>query len=183
MSEVRISGGALRGRKLTVPKPARPTEGRVREALFSIWAGSVEGARFLDLFAGSGAVGFEAYSRGARAVVLVDASKEVARELARSRERLAIPASAAAIVTAQLPAARLPVDTIFDLIFADPPYAFERHRELLEMAAPLLGPGGELVLEHATRDPAPLAGGGLILDRERLYGGSALAFYRAANPT
>jgi 16S rRNA (guanine966-N2)-methyltransferase len=69
---VRITGGAFRGRGLTVPAGARPTEGRVREALFSIWRDRLAGSRFLDLFAGSGAVGIEAAGRGALWVVCVD---------------------------------------------------------------------------------------------------------------
>lgn len=182
MSELRISGGLFRGRKIAVPDPARPTEGRVREALFSIWGDQVDGARLLDLFAGSGAIGFEALSRGAAAVVLVDESRAVTAALDRSRERLGISSAAATILTLKLPAARLPASGSFDLIFADPPYAFDRHLELLEMVGPLLAAEGEFVLEHAARAGAPAAGGGLTLNREKSYGGSALAFYRAAGP-
>ena len=69
---LRIAGGAHRGRRLAVPQGARPTQDRVREALFSIWGERVRGARFLDLFAGSGAVGIEALSRGAATATFVE---------------------------------------------------------------------------------------------------------------
>lgn len=180
MSELRLSGGLLRGRKIAVPQLARPTEGRVREALFSIWGATVEGARLLDLFAGSGAIGFEAMSRGARAIVLVDSSKEAAATLGRSRDLLGIAKNDAQILIATLPAKKLPVQGRFELIFADPPYTFDRYEELLRMVEPLLAEGGELVLEHAAKSPLPAACGSLLLNDERRYGGSALGFYRAA---
>jgi 16S rRNA (guanine(966)-N(2))-methyltransferase RsmD len=180
MNELRLSGGLLRGRKIAVPELARPTEGRVREALFSIWGEAVAGARLLDLFAGSGAIGFEALSRGARAVVLVDSSRQAATTLGQSRDKLGIAKSEAQILTAALPAEKLPVEGSFELIFADPPYTFDRYDELLRMAGPLLAAGGEFVLEHASKAPLPAAGGGLELKDERRYGGSALGFYRHA---
>ena len=181
-SGLRISGGRLRGRKIAVPEEARPTEGRVREALFSIWGAAVEDARLLDLFAGSGGIAFEALSRGASRVVMVDASRKVAEALGRSRDQLGVAREAAVIVTAELPTRRLPAPGPFDLVFADPPYVFDRHDELLQMVGPLLAQGGQFVLEHSSQSPLPEAGGGLILDRERSYGGSALGFYRAADP-
>lgn len=180
MSDLRLSGGLLRGRKIAVPELARPTESRVREALFSIWGEAIEGARVLDLFAGSGAIGFEALSRGARAVVLVDSSKQAAATLGQSREKLGIAKNDAQILTAALPVRKLPVLGRFELIFADPPYTFERYEELLRMVEPLLAEGGEFVLEHAAKSPLPAACGSLSLNDERKYGGSALGFYRAA---
>lgn len=181
MNELRLSGGLLRGRKIAVPDSARPTEGRVREALFSIWAPAVEGARLLDLFAGSGAVAFEALSRGARGVVLVDESREVTATLTRNRDKLGIDPAAAVIVRAELPTGKLSRFDPFDLVFADPPYAFDRHADLLAMVKPLLAEGGELVLEHSFRTALPDAAAGLFLNREKIYGGSALGFYRAAD--
>lgn len=182
MSELRLSGGVFRGRKIAVPEVARPTEGRVREALFSIWSDSVEGARLLDLFAGSGAIAFEALSRGAAKVVLVDASREVAATLTRNRDKLGIAPDDALIVAASLPTSRLAARGPFDLVFADPPYAFDQYAELLAMVGPLLAEGGEFVLEHSSRTPPPEAAGGLVLNRQKSYGGSALGFYRAADP-
>ncbi|MGB5294908.1 MAG: RsmD family RNA methyltransferase, partial [Thermoanaerobaculia bacterium] len=80
-SGVRISGGRFRGRSLPVPATARPTSARLREALFDIWRDRVPGARFLDLFAGSGAVGLEALSRGASFVVFVENDRDAVRRL------------------------------------------------------------------------------------------------------
>ena len=84
-----MSGGELRGRVLSVPAETRPTEGRVRESLFSIWGERVRGCRFLDLFAGSGVVGLEALSRGARWVVFVEAEPRALRTLAVNLRRVA----------------------------------------------------------------------------------------------
>lgn len=182
MSDLRISGGVYRGRKITVPGTARPTEGRVREALFSILADRLEGAVVLDLFAGSGALGFEALSRGAVRAVLIDSAKRAVEALGKSRDQLGIRKDDAVILLANLPlpkpSDKLIAESPFDLIFADPPYDFERRGELLAMVAPLLKVGGEFVLEHSSRQPAPESCGQLILHRVRAYGGSALSFYR-----
>lgn len=85
---VRVTGGAFRGRALAVPPGARPTEGRVREALFSIWRERLDGCRFLDLFAGSGVVGLEAAGRGALSVVCVDQDVQAVRTIAANAGRL-----------------------------------------------------------------------------------------------
>ena len=126
MSEIRLSGGRFRGRRLRVPHGVRPTEGRVREALFSIWQGELPESRFLDLFAGSGAVGLEALGRGASAVVLVEGDPRVERaadvnagSLAAARAvrgyRMRLPAGLAVLREREAP---------FDLVFADPPVRF-----------------------------------------------------------
>jgi 16S rRNA (guanine(966)-N(2))-methyltransferase RsmD len=176
---VRISGGEHRGRVLAVPAEARPTEGRVREALFSIWGGRVRGCRFLDLFAGSGVVGLEAASRGAHRVVFVESDPRALRALGANLRRVAaervevrrggLPAEAERLAAA---------GERFDLIFADPPYRYPRYPALLTAIAPLLAPGGEAAVEHATRESMATAGGGLVRVDERRYGGSALSFYR-----
>jgi 16S rRNA (guanine966-N2)-methyltransferase len=85
---VRVTGGTFRGRALTVPAGVRPTEGRVREALFSIWRESLPGCRFLDLFAGSGVVGLEAAGRGALRVVCVDQDVQAVRAIAANAGRI-----------------------------------------------------------------------------------------------
>src|SRR4030095_13507089 len=81
MTDLRLSGGVYRGRRLRVPAGVRPTEGRLREALFSIWQHEIEGARFLDLFAGAGGVGLEAVGRGAARAVLVEEDPRALRTL------------------------------------------------------------------------------------------------------
>lgn len=178
---VRLSGGAHRGRWVAVPRGARPTEGRVREALFSIWQEPLrDGARLLDLFAGSGAVGIEAAGRGALAVVCVEIDRQAFSTLQGNRDRLGeglvelrrldLPDGLAEL------AAR--GDGVFDLVFADPPYAFGAYRELLEGVEPLLAADAEVVVEHTSRRGMPEEAGGLLRVDRRRYGESALSFYR-----
>jgi 16S rRNA (guanine966-N2)-methyltransferase len=176
---VRVSGGELRGRVLSVPADTRPTEGRVRESLFSIWGERVRGCRFLDLFAGSGVVGLEALSRGARGVVFVEAEPRALRTLAVNLRRVA--ADRVAVRAGRLPAelARMrPGGEPFDLVFADPPYRYPGYPALLAALAPLLAPAGEAVVEHASRENLPETAGELVRVDDRRYGGSALTFYR-----
>jgi 16S rRNA (guanine(966)-N(2))-methyltransferase RsmD len=175
---VRIEAGALKGRNLAVPRGARPTEGRVRGALFSIWSDRIERSRFLDLFAGSGAVGLEALSRGALAAVFVESDRDAADLLARNL-RLA-SAGAARLLRGELPAAlaRLRAEEEpFDLLFADPPYAWTVTDELLGELAPLARSDAELIVEHARRTPPPAVAAGWVRRDLRRYGESALSIY------
>ena len=180
MSEIRLTGGRYRGRRLRVPHGVRPTEGRVREALFSIWQGELPGSRFLDLFAGSAAVALEALGRGASTVVLVEGDPRVERAaegnaavLGASRAvrsyRMRLPAGLAVLREREAP---------FDLVFADPPYGFAKTAALLEEAAGLLADGGSLCLEHSTRDALPDPPAALVAEGTRCYGESCLTFYR-----
>lgn len=176
---VRISGGELRGRVLAVPAETRPSEGRLREALFSIWGERVRGCRFLDLFAGSGVVGLEAVSRGARAVVFVEAEPRALRTLAvnlrrTSAERVAVRAGRLPGELARMVAAG---SERFDLVFADPPYRFGPYPDLLAAIVPLLADGGEVAIEHASRVQLGAEEVGLVQADHRRYGGSALSFY------
>jgi 16S rRNA (guanine(966)-N(2))-methyltransferase RsmD len=152
----------------------------VREALFSIWQDELPGCRFLDLFAGSGAVGLEALGRGAAEVVLVEGDPRVERTLGENaREllgrggprsyRMRLPAGLAVLREREAP---------FDLVFADPPYGYDRLGALLAGAADLLVPGGSLCLEHSTRDEIPPAPPSLGSEGTRVYGESCLTFYR-----
>lgn len=174
---VRVSGGELRGRGLAVPPGARPTEGRVREALFSIWGERTLGARILDLFAGSGVVGIEAAGRGALEVWAVDDDARAARTIAENAERLA--PGAVTVRRMRLPAglARLG-GRPFDLVFADPPYAFTGYAALLAAVAPILAADGEVVVEHSARLEPPVEAGPLVRTDVRRYGESGLSFYR-----
>jgi 16S rRNA (guanine966-N2)-methyltransferase len=125
VNEVRIIGGKWRGRKLRFPDAPglRPTLGRVRETLFNWLAPSLQDSHCLDLFAGSGALGFEALSRGAAHVTLVEANRRAAQALRDNAARLR--ADAAACHIRLLPAARFLRETTtqWDLIFLDPPFA------------------------------------------------------------
>lgn len=181
---VRITGGTLRGRVLSVPGSARPTEGRLREALFSIWRERLPGCLFLDLYAGSGVVAFEAVSRGAARAVAVEEEPLAVRVLTANAARLG--AGEVEVRHGRLPA-ELPrilgrgsagSPPLFGLVFADPPYRFRRHPELLEAIAGCLAPDGEAAVEHAAREALPDSAAGLVRCEERRYGGSGVAFYR-----
>jgi len=181
---VRVTGGELRGRVLAVPPGARPTEGRVREALFSIWGERIGGARFLDLFAGSGVVSLEAAGRGARSVLAVDGEARAVRTLTENARGAGADLFAQRIEVRRLslPAglARLTAEPagLFDLVFADPPYAFGDYAVLLAAVAPLLVPGAEIAVEHSSRRELPAAAGPLARSDLRRYGESSLSFYR-----
>jgi 16S rRNA (guanine(966)-N(2))-methyltransferase RsmD len=155
----------------------------VREALFDVLGPRIAGAAFADLFAGSGAVGLEAWSRGADRVILVEADREAAASLRRTVARLG--AGGVHVVRATLPTPRLRglAAGTFQVVFADPPYRFGRTGRLLETAGALLAPGGVLVLEHAEGEGVPAAAGDLRLESSRRYGESRLSFYRADSAT
>jgi 16S rRNA (guanine(966)-N(2))-methyltransferase RsmD len=181
VTELRLSGGAYRGRRLRVPKGLRPTEGRLREALFSIWGRELPGARFLDLFAGTGAVGLEALGRGAAAAVLVEGDP---RALKTVDENVSALGAGEAVRTYRL---RLPAgmgvlrerEAPFDLVFVDPPYGFGDAAELLAALPDLLAPAAAVAFEHGSRDSPPVPPPRLELVDTRRYGGSCLSFYRA----
>jgi len=175
---VRIVAGRFKGRRLVAPsgKATRPTSDRVRESLFGVIGASVEGARVLDLFAGSGALGLEALSRGAAAAVLVDRSPRAIAAIRANLETLGVDADVrlmearAALRTA---AARREA---YDLVFLDPPY---RHaaglgRELSGALAPVLAPAARLVTESDRRDPIALD---LPLGDERRYGDTIIRIH------
>jgi 16S rRNA (guanine(966)-N(2))-methyltransferase RsmD len=171
---------------MPVAKDVRPTEGRVREALFSIWGERLVGARVLDLFAGSGAVALEAVGRGAASALCVEMAPRVLRTLEDNVRRLG-EEGLVETRRGKLPEmlAQLAVEgRRFDLAFADPPYRFTGYAEIVAAVAPLLSEEGELVVEHSARRELPLevaaAGGGSIQVRVdvRRYGESALSFYR-----
>jgi 16S rRNA (guanine966-N2)-methyltransferase len=171
-----IIAGKWKRRRLEAPSGARPTSGRAREALFSILTERIVGARVLDLYAGSGAVGLEAASRGAQEVVLVERES---RPLARTIERLA-PASGcvrlvSGDVVSALEALRKEGER-FDIAFVDPPYATGEDALSLALAARLLSPGGLLILQRdaGQRGAAP-EGAKSVARRE--YGRNVFFFF------
>lgn len=179
---IRITGGRLRGRFLPVEPGVRPTEGQVREALFSIWQTRLPGSLFLDLFAGSGVMGMEALSRGAGRVVFVEEEARVLRSLRDAAEAMTEPEETR-LIRARIPEELKAVERVapegFDLIFADPPYAYPRYESLVEAAGDLLeSEEGELAVEHSVRkriEPEPAAGVELVDRRE--YGETFLSFF------
>lgn len=185
---LRLLAGELRGRRIEVPAGVRPTESRVREALFSIWRDQVPGCHFLDLFAGSGAVGLEAWSLGAARVCFVEQAPRVLAALRKNLgtvTQMAAPLMAAP--QAEVVRGRLPevlsrrLKGCFDLLFADPPYAYERYADLIEAAGHRAGPRAELAVEHSVRlDMADEVAGWCRSDQRR-YGESCISFYRSAD--
>ena len=177
---MRVTGGELRGRRLRVPKTdVRPTQDRVREALFSMLGERIADAAFLDLFAGAGAVGIEAWSRGAARVCWVERGRRVLPVL---RENVAaLCAEAGRVVGDDVFRAikrELPGQP-FDIVFADPPYALESAAALLDGIAAnpgLLASGGRVVLER-DRDGPPSAAGDWTLLKTRAYGSTTLSIY------
>lgn len=162
-----------------MPSGARPTEARVRGALFSIWAERIHGARFLDLFAGSGAVGLEAMSRGALEALFVDVGRTAVAVLEENLRKVGAPGTR--VVRAELPHALERFGTageLFDLIFADPPYAWTVTPELFAAVATVAAPEAELAIEHSRRAVLPDLEAGWVRRELRKYGESALSFYR-----
>ncbi len=181
---MRIIAGRYRGHPLTAPSglTARPTTDRVREALFSILGPSVEDAAVLDLFAGSGALGLEALSRGAARAVFVESSPRSLVALRKNIQRLDADAVRIAKGRVEDTLGRLAKDgETFDLIFMDPPYAKGLVEAVVTRLADgaLLRPGARIVAEHETGATTPEApGGGLVRDDSRRYGDTTLTFYR-----
>jgi len=178
---VRIIAGTLKGRRLEAPDwpGLRPTSDRLRETLFNILAPRIEGARVLDGYAGTGAVGIEALSRGAAHVTFVESDRR-AQALIETNLRSCGIADRYAIIRAGFAAAARSGGE-FDLIFLDPPYGAGQLSAALQAGSLLVGPETLLIVEHATRDPAPAAVGALERTREVIHGDSALAFYRRRN--
>jgi 16S rRNA (guanine966-N2)-methyltransferase len=180
---MRVIAGALKGRRLETPDWAglRPTSDKLRETVFNVLTPRVQGARVLDGFAGTGALGIEALSRGAAHVTFVDADRRAAQLIARNLERCAVT-DRYVIIRERFAdaAARLP--PAFDIILLDPPYGPDDMMLALEAAAPLIAADGLLVLEHARRDVAPVSAATLGKTRDILSGDSALTLYRQAVP-
>jgi 16S rRNA (guanine(966)-N(2))-methyltransferase RsmD len=180
---MRIISGSAGGRRLTAPRgdATRPTADRVREAVFNILVASAEvPARVLDLYAGSGALGFESLSRGAERVVFVDHAEDAVAAMRKNAAELGWSASveiAQAYVKEWL---KRPATERFGWIFLDPPYAGKELDRALERLAggDWLAPGGVIIAEHEWREaPADLYGRLALSDRRR-YGQTAVSFYR-----
>lgn len=186
---MRITGGTLRSRTLRAPRGSatRPTTDRVREALFGILAsaGALEGANVADLYAGTGALGIEALSRGARRATLVESARPALTVLRANVASLGVNDRVHVIPgDVGASAARIASDGPFDLVLADPPWADVDSGEVATALASLAAAGAlassaTLVLEHASRSEPPEIDG-LAREDTRRYGDTALTFYKTA---
>lgn len=184
----RVIAGIAGGRRLAVPpgKGTRPTSDRVREGLFSaVWArlGDLDGARVADLYAGSGAVGLEALSRGAAHVLLVESDARAARTIRANAATLGLPGAEVAADKVERVLASEPAGGPYDLVFLDPPYAVTDTTVTAHLNAlrdnGWLTPGALVVVERATRG-APLEWPpGYEPGRARRYGEATLWYGHA----
>ena len=174
---MRIVAGEFRGRQLKSPdwEGLRPTSDRLRETLFNILGPWVRGAKVLDGYAGTGAIGIEALSRGAASVTFVERDPRAVKLI--EANLAAVGATGVIMRAAMAEAVTRLGGQVFDLIMLDPPYADTAAAEALDAARALASAGTRVVVEHATRH-APLAGAsGLRLTRTVKAGDSALSFY------
>lgn len=182
---MRIIAGKAGRLAIKVPSAvARPTTDFVRQALFSILGERVENARVLDLFAGSGAIGLEALSRGAASCVFVDENRQAARVINENLTKSRLPGGR--VGCAEVTAFLRRDAGMYDLIFADPPYvkqAGDTDAVGLLLAGDVLRPrladDGWFIAEVAAHQPSPAAAGWVLADR-REYGGSAILLYAKA---
>jgi 16S rRNA (guanine(966)-N(2))-methyltransferase RsmD len=187
---MRVIAGEARGRRLRPVRgrQVRPTSDRVREALFSILAAGpgasgLAGGRALDLFAGTGALGIEALSRGAAEATFVEADGDAARTIRENLAHCRLQDRARVVVGTVVDfLAAISADEVgYDLIFIDPPYAGQHGRDCLgRLAPPLLGAEAVVIVEHAGRTELPETIGALVCRDRRRYGQTGLTFYRPA---
>ena len=186
----RVVAGAARGRRLSVPpgQATRPTSDRAREALFSTLEsllGSLAGRRVLDLYAGSGAVGLEALSRGAVHALLVESDPRAGRTIQANIESLGLPGAELRQTRVERLAADGLAGPAYDLVFADPPYEIgdDALRQVLTRLRAALTPDAVVVVERASRGPAWTWPDGYQAARQRRYGEATLWYGRATSAT
>jgi 16S rRNA (guanine966-N2)-methyltransferase len=178
---MRVISGELKGRRLQAPAwdGLRPTSDKLRETLFNVLAARIDGARVLDGYAGTGAIGIEALSRGAAHVTFVECDPRAVRLITENLRRCGV-ADRYAIIRAEFDSTRSRrdgVEAAYDIIVLDPPYGITELMNALVAAEPLMSTSTLLVVEHAKRDAAPSQSGRLVLARSLTSGDSALAFY------
>jgi 16S rRNA (guanine(966)-N(2))-methyltransferase RsmD len=150
---VRVIAGRYKGRRLEAPtwEGLRPTSDKLRETLFNILAPRIEGARVLDGYAGTGAVGIEALSRGAAHVTFVERDRRAVALIEANLASCGVEADYTIESRDLIAAARRDTGAAFDVVWLDPPYDITDLGEALDAAAGILAPGGLIVLERATR--------------------------------
>ena len=171
----RIIAGEFGGRRLVLPVDARvrPTADRVREAWMSILGDRLGGARVLDLFAGSGALGLEALSRGAASAVFVESDRDACRTIERNLVKLGL--TGATVLCRDAFRALAAESRTYDLVLCDPPYGFEDYPRLAGYLKRVLAPNGLLVYETGAKEQPELEG--LSVRTSRTYGSARLTLF------
>ena len=198
---MRIIAGTAKGRRLAAPKSRRPkgresegprsgegdirpTADRVREAVFDILGEAIQGARFLDVFSGTGAVAAEALSRGASSTVLLERDRQALRIIQRNLEEPGFEPDRWKVLPGDALTSLAGLrreERTFDIIYLDPPYASTLGAEALEEAARLLDPDGVAVLEHDARSAPPESALGNLTETRR-FGDTAITLYGPGCP-
>ncbi len=179
---MRVISGMLKGRRLTAPDgmATRPTADRIKESVFNILAGSVQTKRVLDLFAGTGALGIEALSRGAASAVFVDQAKAALSAIRCNIRKLGLGNRTRVIQWNILKNLNclIPEQNAFDLVFMDPPYETNAVSPALAglMSCGALTAGARLVIEHSSREPIVQPVGRLVLIDQRRFGKTLVSF-------
>ena len=176
--KMRVIAGSLKGRRLKTPtwEELRPTSDKLRETLFNVVAPRIRGARVLDGYAGTGALGIEAISRGAAQVTFVERDRRAQDLIAANLAHCGI-AGGYVIIRGSFVRALSDLDGAwFDLVLLDPPYD-QPADEPIAAAGRCLAPDGLLVLEHARRVAAPASAGMLVRTRQLISGDSALSIF------
>ncbi|MCC6162571.1 MAG: 16S rRNA (guanine(966)-N(2))-methyltransferase RsmD [Acidobacteria bacterium] len=176
---MRVIAGAYKGRVLRAPTwtGLRPSSDRLRETLFNVLAPRIEGARVLDVCAGTGAVGIEALSRGAAAATFVERDRRAAALIAGNLRTCGIDSGYVIDRRDALASAEATFGGGFDIVFLDPPYEQPSLEPWVALGARHVTPGGLIVLEHASRLAAPDVVGTVRRTRQLRQGDSTLTFY------
>ena len=180
MSGLRVSGGEARGRRLKAPKNIRPTQGMVKQAIFNMVGAAIDAATVLDLFAGSGALGIEALSRGAAYVTFVDQQPRGLAILRQNLDALGFKERARLVRSDVVRWLEASPDAVraADFVFLDPPYddvVLDRALQVLDREATT---AATVLAEHSRRQQLP-ALSRLRVDRQRRYGDTVVTVYRA----
>ncbi len=175
---MRVIAGTLRGRSLVAPRglATRPTADRGRTALFDLLGGIAPGANVLDLFAGTGALGIEALSRGAGRATFVERETAALAALRENLVRLRL-AERARVVPGDAGAVRLDEGGPYDVAFLDPPYESDLAPLAMPRASAAMNPGGILALEESVRSPERAGPDGFAVWKSRRYGGTRITLY------
>ena len=182
---IRVAAGQFKGMRLTTPPSIRATEGKVRQAVMNILGGVLDGARVVDGFAGSGALGIETLSRGAAFVAFIESEAESVVAIRDNLARLgaALTPSAWRVLHMDIERGLRELarsETPFDLLLFDPPYRTPEGKKALNTVGEcaMLAPSGIVAVEHHRHDELPESAGPLRLCKRHRYGDTVLSFYR-----